>query len=69
MRGRDLQTEGLFNSENIFQVDSFQKEKKKKSFETIPDYVRKVKYFYVNTRKMTISVSEIFKYIHFHYLF
>ena len=29
MRGRDLQTEGFFNSENIFQVDSFQKEKKK----------------------------------------
>ena len=67
MRGRDLQTEGFFNSENIFQVDSFQKEKK--SFETIPDYVRKVKYFCVNTRKMIISVSEIFKYIHFHYFF
>ena len=31
MRGRDLQTEGFFNSENIFQVDSFQKEKKKKA--------------------------------------
>ena len=67
MRGRDLKTEDFFNLENIFQVDSFQK--KKKSFETIPDYVRKVKYFFVNTRKMIISVSEIFKYIHFHYFF
>lgn len=40
MRGRDLKTEDF--SENIFQVDIF---KKKKSFEAIPDYVRKVKYF------------------------
>jgi len=69
MRGRDLKTEDFFNLENIFQVDSFQKKKKKKSFEIIPDYVRKVKYFFVNTRKMIISVFEIFKYIHFHYFF
>ena len=40
MRGRDLKTEDF--SENIFQVDIL---KKKKSFEAIPDYVRKVKYF------------------------
>ena len=30
MRGRDLKTEDFFNLENIFQVDSFQKKKKKK---------------------------------------